>query len=141
MRITGFCRKINYKHIVFILILATAGITIQTYLGGHAPHTRHNNFVIFSQSFEHLLTGKDLYKAYPEEYYDLFKYSPSFAFFMGAFYYLPTLTGLLLFNFLNIGIFIFAVQRLHLSELSLKYLFLYVLLEALISISSSKQIC
>jgi hypothetical protein len=138
MDVQGFWNKVTYKHIVFMLILATAGITIQTYLGGHAPHTRHNNFVIFSRSFEHLLNGRDLYTAYPGEYYDLFKYSPSFAFFMGAFYYLTPLIGLLLFNFLNIGVFIFAVKRLRFSEISLKYFFLYVLLEALISISSSQ---
>ena len=84
------------------------------------------------------MRGQDLYKAYPGEYYDLFKYSPSFAFFMGAFNYLPPLIGLFLFNFLNIGIFIFAIKRLNLSEISLKYFFLYILLEALISISSSQ---
>ena len=61
MDIQGFWNKVTYKHVALILILATIGISMQTYFGGHAPHTRHNNFVIFSQSFEHLLRSRDFY--------------------------------------------------------------------------------
>src|SRR5690606_20257253 len=61
-------------------------------------YTSYNNYIIFKQSFFHLIEGKDMYIHYPAEYYDLYKYSPSFAVFMGLFAYLPDIAGLMLWN-------------------------------------------
>ena len=130
--------KIISRHIIVIFILAAWGISLQTYLAGHGQYTRYNNFVIFERSFGHLVQNKNLYVFYPKEYYDVFKYSPSFAFLMGVFNVIPTFAGLLLFNLLNTTIFILSVKRLKFSEPALKYLLLYVLLEACISITSAQ---
>jgi hypothetical protein len=130
--------KINSRHIIILFLLAALGISLQTYFAGHPPYTRYNNFVIFRQSFGHLVHNQNLYIFYPAENYDLFKYSPSFAFLMGIFYILPRFVGLILFNLLNAGIFIIAVRRLRFTDTQLKYIFLYVLLEACISITSAQ---
>jgi len=45
--------------------------------GGFYSH--YNNYIIFKQSFYHLIAQKDLYIHYPQEQYDLFKYPPTFA--------------------------------------------------------------
>lgn len=138
MKLPRITDKISPRGVIFVFILAAAGITLQTYFAGHGQYTRYNNFVIFERSYGHLIHNQNLYIFYPSEYYDLFKYSPSFAFLMGPFYLLPAFAGLLLFNLLNAGIFIVAVRRLKFPETSLRYLFLYVLLEACISITSAQ---
>eukprot|EP01036_Dinobryon_divergens_P007620 gene7620-10167_t len=56
---------------------------------------------ILASAFFHLLDGKDLYIMYPAECWDLFKYSPAFALFMGVFAWLPDIAGLTLWNLLN----------------------------------------
>lgn len=60
-----------------------------------------NNFRIFRSSFWHLLRGQDLYAAYPAEYADLYKYSPSFAFLFAPFASLPIPAGVIAWNLLN----------------------------------------
>ena len=43
------------------------------------PLHRYNNYVIFERSWDHLVSGQDLYAWHPEEHWDLFKYTPTFA--------------------------------------------------------------
>lgn len=81
---------------------------------GDSPkiYTHYNNFVIFKNAFMHLIEGKDLYVLYPQEHWDLYKYSPAFAMFMGLFYYLPVPVAICLFNLLNSLPLLFAIKRL-----------------------------
>ncbi|MFM7178748.1 MAG: glycosyltransferase 87 family protein [Bacteroidota bacterium] len=69
----------------------------------HTEHfyTAYNNYVIFKQSFFHLIHHQSLYVLYPHEHWDLFKYSPTFALLFGAWAMLPDAVGLLLWNVLN----------------------------------------
>ena len=66
-----------------------------------AVYTSYNNFIIFRNSFFHLIRGQDLYKLYLNEQWDLYKYSPSFSFLFAFFAYLPDFFGLLCWNLLN----------------------------------------
>jgi hypothetical protein len=63
--------------------------------------TEYNNYLIFKYSFFHLLDGKNLYDIYPERHWDFYKYSPTFALFMGGIAWLPDLLGLSIWNILN----------------------------------------
>jgi hypothetical protein len=63
--------------------------------------TRYNNYVIFRSSFDHLVENKDLYTTHPEEHFDYYKYSPSFAALMAPFALLPDCFGLPIWNLLN----------------------------------------
>ncbi len=48
-----------------------------------------NNILIFRAAFHHLIAGRDLYAAYPAQYSDHFKYSPTFALLFAPFALLP----------------------------------------------------
>jgi len=80
--------------------------------GGETLYTHYNNFVIFARSPAHLLAGQNLYQAWPEEQYDLFKYSPTFAWLFGPIALLPVWAGLLFWNLLNALVLLLAWQRL-----------------------------
>jgi hypothetical protein len=59
------------------------------------------------------LEGKDLYRSYyPEEYWDLYKYSPTFALFFGCFAWFPDWLGLTLWDLLNVMVFFIAILYL-----------------------------
>jgi hypothetical protein len=70
-----------------------------------------NNFLIFRAAFDHLVAGADLYRHYPREHDDLFKYSPTFALAFGPFRALPYAPALLAWNLLNVFL-IYAGLRL-----------------------------
>jgi hypothetical protein len=79
--------------------------------------TAYNNYVIFSNSFFHLVEGKSLYAQYPAEQYDVFKYSPTFALLFAPLSALPNVAGLILWNLLNVFVFVYALKKLKLSPL------------------------
>lgn len=75
-------------------------------------HTQYNNYKIFVYSSQHLLNGQDLYTLYPQEYGDLFKYSPTFAWLFIPFSYLPDWLGLICWNLLNTLPLVYALYLL-----------------------------
>jgi len=79
--------------------------------------TAYNNYVIFSNSFYHLSAGKNLYVQYPEEQYDVFKYSPTFALLFAHLSALPHSVGLTSWNLLNILVFLYALRKLSLTPI------------------------
>jgi len=78
--------------------------------GGFYSH--YNNYIIFKQSFFHLIKHQDLYIHYPQEQYDLFKYPPTFALFFAPFSMLPDSMGYTLWTAINILLPVFAIFRL-----------------------------
>jgi len=101
-----------------LLILIVAAVTVQSVLLEKEPepdtgiaYTYYNNFLIFRGSINHLMDHQNLYQHYPEEYYDLYKYSPTFAVMMAPFELLPVKVGLFLWNLLNALVLFFAVWK------------------------------
>ena len=78
--------------------------------GGFYSH--YNNYIIFKQSFFHLIAHKDLYIHYPLEQYDLFKYPPTFALLFAPFSMLPDFLGYSTWTALNLLLPVFAVYKL-----------------------------
>jgi Glycosyltransferase family 87 len=78
--------------------------------GGFYSH--YNNYIIFKQSFFHLIKHQDLYIHYPQEQYDLFKYPPTFALLFAPFSMLPDSMGYTLWTAINILLPVFAIFRL-----------------------------
>ena len=76
---------LNRTFIVVLFVLFSVGASFQsltgakTYEDGGVEYNKYNNYTIFERSFEHLKNEQDLYQLYPEEQWDLYKYSPSFA--------------------------------------------------------------
>ena len=99
----------------------------------------YNNYVIFKQSYFHLIQGKDLYCIYPASYWDLYKYSPTFALFMAPFAYLPDYLGLPLWNLLNALALLFAVRLLPFSTKTQTLLLWFMGVELLTSMQNAQS--
>ncbi|HEY6104457.1 MAG TPA: glycosyltransferase family 87 protein [Anaeromyxobacteraceae bacterium] len=100
-----------YLGAMFFIALA-AGLHQFLYIPRPDGYTRYNNYLIFKQSFVHLVRFQDLYAFYPAEHFDNFLYSPTFAALMAPFAHLPDGVGLLAWDLLNAGILALALWRL-----------------------------
>ncbi|HTF05705.1 MAG TPA: glycosyltransferase family 87 protein [Bacteroidia bacterium] len=98
-----------------------------------------NNYLIFERSFDHLISNVNLYVAYPEEHYDLYKYSPTFALFMAPFSLLPTWLGVTLWNLLNMILPVWAVSKLKIPQKQKTFILLIVFIELLSSVQNAQS--
>ncbi|CAG5006350.1 hypothetical protein DYBT9275_03800 [Dyadobacter sp. CECT 9275] len=138
---------VNRRLLFFIFVVIALLASLQSYYGGlktFVPggklYTSFNNYIIFKQSFFHLIHGQDLYVLYLDEQFDLFKYSPAFALFFGGLSYLPDLAGLTLWNLLNALVLFFSVYYLPKGDLRTKgIILLTVLIELLTSIQNEQS--
>lgn len=125
---------------ILYLIAFVAASIAQYYKPETGEYTNYNNYIIFKQAFYHLLHGKDLYIMYPAECWDLFKYSPAFALFMGAFAWMPDILGLTLWNLLNAMVLWYAFTTLPQANNKQKaFMLLFVFLELLTSIQNAQS--
>lgn len=97
------------RFVAVLYFALTLIVTAQHYLKGPGSY---NNYLIFAKPFFNLLAGNNLYLEYPEQYQDTYKYSPTFALFMGVFAVLPNWLGLLGWNLLNTAVLYTAGRRL-----------------------------
>ena len=120
--------KIQHLHILFILL--TIVTTVQVIIASIGqPFPRYGNYIIFTRSFEHLINHQNMYLDYPGVQNDLFKYSPGFATLMAPFFYLPDWLGFLLFQLLNVGVFLYGIKKIAPDPGTHKFILLYLLLE------------
>lgn len=134
-----------------VLLPVYIGITllasVQQYLLPDQPvgpsvqrYPNYNNYIIFKNSFDHLLANKNLYVLYLAEQWDLFKYSPTFALSMGLLAFLPDWLGLLAWNLLNTLMLFFGIKHLPmLTEDSKVKIRWFILIELLTSIQNSQS--
>jgi hypothetical protein len=130
-----------------ILVALSALISFQNYVVKPAPNgqpyqelTLYSNFLIFKNSFFHLLSHQDLYQSYLSERVDLYKYSPAFALLMAPFAVFPDLVGLFLWNFLNVFVLYMAIWQLPIVPLKNRLLaLLLILLEAITAMQNSQS--
>lgn len=141
-------KLLNHNFILVIYILAATGISLQLYSRGYnqqfncdcnGMYTSYNNYIIFKQSFFHLLSGKDMYILYTPEYFDLYKYSPSFALWMGALAWLPDALGLILWNVLNAIVLFYSIKMLPLGKRQISYFLLFIIIELITSLQNSQS--
>lgn len=128
--------------IVYFLLAVSAGI--HSYLIGPQEfagrqYTHYNNFLTFKYSYFHLIQNKDLYIEYPDEHWDYFKYSPTFALMMFPFAYLPNLIGLLLWNLVNSLILFFAIKELKIDDKIKALILWFTAIELLTSIQNEQS--
>ncbi len=135
----------NFKFIFLIYILLAVFAGTQAYfLGpktfGDGIYTYYNNFVIFKQSFFHLVQHKDLYLLYPGEHWDYFKYSPSFAFLFAPLALMPSYLGLICWNLINaIGLFLVILYLPKVPDKSKKFILLFIVIELMTSLQNSQS--
>jgi hypothetical protein len=130
-----------------LLVLIVAGVTIHNMMLQKDPdpetgvvYTHYNNFLIFKGSFHHLISHQDLYQEYPQEQYDLFKYTPTFALLMGPIAVFPAKFGLFLWNLLNALVLFVAFWKFPSFSQKQKLLALaFVLIEMITSIQNTQS--
>jgi hypothetical protein len=98
---SGFLLRPRIVAAAFLLL--SIGVAVQRVALGPAVengrvYTHYNNYVVFRAAFGHLRHGQDLYALYPDEHWDLYKYSPTFAALMAPFAPLPDVVGLAVWN-------------------------------------------
>lgn len=86
-------------------------IALLAALNNHA----YNNFIIFRQSYFHLIHETNLYVEYISQYWDHYYYSPSFAVLVAPFSFLPTQLGVFAWGILDAGVLYFAIRQLPIS--------------------------
>ena len=125
---------------VLIVTLQGALHGTKTYEEGGIEYTKYNNYVIFKQSYFHLIENKDLYQLYPQEHWDLYKYSPTFSLLMGLLAYLPDFLGLLIWNLLNAFVLFFALWKLPFSSDKKRiWAFLFLVIELVTSLQNAQS--
>lgn len=124
----------HFAWIVFTIVAIIASVH-RVFLGDQS----FNNYVIFEKSFDHLMAGIDLYALYPNDHYDLFKYSPTFALFMAPFAMVPRNAGIILWNLLNMLLPVWAISKLSISQKQKTYILFIILIELLSSIQNSQS--
>lgn len=111
----------------------------KTYHEGGRQYNRYNNYTMFERSFRHLQEGQDLYVLYPDEYWDLYKYTPSFAAFFGMFAVFPDWLGLSLWNLFNALILLLAIWYLPFPNHKGKGIILLILMVELMTAMQNEQ--
>jgi hypothetical protein len=140
---TGIAQKLSsipVRYLFLLYILMAIAISCISWFSSQDMEqwTRYNNYVIFKQSFFHLIHHQDLYTTYTAEHYDVYKYSPSFALWMGLFAWLPNLPGLIVFNVLNVVILLIGLRTLPITKQRFNLLLFFILIETMISLTSSQ---
>jgi hypothetical protein len=138
---------VNHKSILIVFLGIALFASIQSYFGGLKSfveggrlYTTYNNYIIFKQSFFHLINGQDLYAEFVEEQGDLFKYSPAFALIFSVLAVLPDVLGLSLWNLLNAAVLFFGVCYLPKIDTRTKGLILvFMLVELLTSVQNEQS--
>lgn len=137
----------NPVNLIGLLVLVVMGISFQsiflgskTFIPDGIQYTYYNNYIIFKQSFFHLIQNKDLYILYPQEYWDLYKYSPTFALMMAPIAYLPDGLGLFVWNFINAFVLFYALWQLP-GQDSKKFLLIlaFMIVELFTSLQNSQS--
>ncbi|HXB10097.1 MAG TPA: glycosyltransferase family 87 protein [Puia sp.] len=131
-----------FAYLLITLIATIQGLTAgpKVYETGGRAYIDYNNFRIFKFSFYHLIGNRDIYQLFPEDHWDLYKYSPAFALFFGLLAWMPDMVGLFLWNLLN-SLCLFAGIRLlpGLDNQKKSFILFFCLLEMLLSIQNTQS--
>lgn len=134
-------KNIQWFEIVLIVFSIFTAIQLIYILADFTnPDTKYNNYIIFIASFKHLLQGTNLYQLYPLEYFDYYKYSPTFAAGMFLFYYLPIPIGLILWNIINCWLLWRVFKKFNfVNKNNIWYIFVFVFFELATSIQNCQS--
>ena len=121
----------NFKIIEIFYILAAIIIPAQKYFLHH-----YNNFKIYQHSSFHFFGRTNLYTEYPDKYYDVFLYNPSFAVLFAPFAYLPTIVGIYIWVFFVIAVFYISVRLLPFDFKTKLFIYGFTFLELVTSLEN-----
>jgi hypothetical protein len=122
--------------------LVTLAVSIHTVLKGPNGYgyTSYENYVIFKNSFAHLVHGLNPYSSFPAEQWDLYKYSPAFSVAMAPFSALPDMPGLALWNLLNALPLLWVILKMPvLTPQQRRFMAWFILPELIVSLQNSQS--
>ena len=88
-------------------------------------HQAYNNFIIFRQSFFHLLNKTNLYVEYVAQYADHYYYSPSFAALVVPFSILPFSISIFVWGVFDAWILYYAIRQLPISSRNQNFILIF----------------
>jgi hypothetical protein len=137
-------RKGTLLALVILLALAASIQSLmlgyKTYGNDVRNYNHYNNYTMFERSFHHLQEQKDLYLLYPEEYWDLYKYTPSFTAFFGLFAMFPDWLGLSLWNLFNAVVLFLAIFYMPLLDQKRKgWVLLIIVIELMTALQNEQS--
>ncbi len=135
----------SFLPILIIFFLAVMVVTLQSWLFepklvNGVLYPQYQNYIIFKQSFFHLINHLDLYHSFPNEQWDLYKYSPTFSLLFAPMAILPDILGLFIWNGLNALPLLFAVKLIPTFSQKAKIaMLLFVLIELVTSMQNAQS--
>lgn len=131
----------NPTFILVIYTVAAAAACLAKIAIDLKPHdisyiSKINNFIIFRNSFFHLIDGLTLYGPYNAEQYDLYKYSPTFALLFAPFAILPKYIGVTLWSIANAVILFTAIAKMPIAPNYKTFVWWFALIELITSIQN-----
>jgi len=127
----NFLTKLTFLFWIYFII--TVAVSLHRYFLGPG---HYGNYLIFKNSFLHLLNGSDLYAIYPELKIDLFKYSPTFSVLFSPFAIIPDYLGLIFWNLLNSMLLFFSIKQLYISDKIKSFILWFILIELITSMQN-----
>lgn len=103
----------NYKIIFAVYIIVAAISAYGKYIRGTQAY---NNYLIFKYVYQHTVEQKNLFLHYPELYSDCNHYGIFFSIIIAPFFYMPDWMGMILWNIMNVVVFLFAIYKLPFSD-------------------------
>lgn len=107
-RVWDRVRRVNWRP----WLLGAYALSVLVVATPKGLHHSDNNFLIFDAAFRNLRAGRNLYAPHPEQYLDLFKYSPAFAVLFAPISALPDTLALVLWDAINTMLLAWAIVRL-----------------------------
>ncbi len=135
----------SFLPILILFFLAVLVVTLQSWLlepklVNEILYPQYQNYIIFKQSFFHLVNNLDLYHSYPNEQWDLYKYSPTFSLLFAPMAILPDILGLFIWNGLNALLLLFAIKLMPSFDQKTKIaMLLFVLIELVTSMQNAQS--
>jgi hypothetical protein len=126
-------RKISDNYLILNILLAIIIVVVPIQ---HYFFTSYNNFTIFQHSSFHFFQKVNLYLEYPNEYYDVFLYSPTFSLLIAPVAYLPTLLSMSVWVALIAGLYYVAVRLLPLNKKAIIFILYFTFIELVTSVQN-----
>ena len=95
-----------------------------------------NNFVVYRNSFYHLIHHNELYGFMPAEQVDQFMYSPTFAMLFAPFALLPKYIGVVLWCVFNSLILFFSIRLLQVDERKKRFIYWFFIVDLVSTIQN-----
>jgi hypothetical protein len=129
-------------YVLITLLAAAQGLLAhpKVFEPGGPAYPDYNNYVIFKDSFYHLLRGQDIYRYFPADHWDLYKYSPTFSVLFSGMAVLPDYLGLPVWLLLNSFVLFAGIILLPgLSDTKKALILLFCVPELLLSLQNDQS--